>query len=134
MSNSVTPRTTGWQIFPVLHYLPRFAKLMFFELVMPSNHLILCYPLLLLPSVFPSIMVFSNKSSLYIRLAKVWSFSFTSILQSLVSDKLEWEKFRFFLPHYVAYGILFSRQGIEPGPHWTAREFPNLEFKLKLLL
>ena len=48
---------------------------MFFELVMPTNHLILCYPLLLLPSVFPSIRVFSSKSALHIRWPKYWSFS-----------------------------------------------------------
>ena len=51
-------------------------KLMFIELVMPSNHLILCHPLLLLPSIFPSIRVFSNESVLRIRWPKYWSFSF----------------------------------------------------------
>ena len=49
---------------------------MFIELVMPSNHLILCHPLLLLPSIFPSIRVFSNESVLRIRWPKYWSFSF----------------------------------------------------------
>ena len=51
-------------------------KLMSIELVMPSNHLILCHPLLLLPSIFPSIRVFSNESVLCIRWPKYWSFSF----------------------------------------------------------
>ena len=46
------------------------------ELVMPSNNLILCHPLLLLPSIFPSIRVFSNESALHIRWPKYWSFSF----------------------------------------------------------
>ena len=49
---------------------------MSFESVMPSNHLILCHPLLLLPSIFPSIRVFSNESALHIRWPKYWSFSF----------------------------------------------------------
>ena len=49
---------------------------MFIELVMPSNHLILCHPLLLLPSIFPSIRVFSNESTLCMRWPKYWSFSF----------------------------------------------------------
>ena len=49
-------------------------KLMFIESVMPSNHLILCHPLLLLPSIFPSIRVFSSKSALNIRWPKYWSF------------------------------------------------------------
>ena len=51
-------------------------KLMSIESVMPSNHLILCCPLLLLPSIFPSIRVFSNESALYMRWPKYWSFSF----------------------------------------------------------
>ena len=64
------------------------------ELVMPSNHLILCCPLLLLPSVFPSIRVFSNKSVLHIRWPKYWSFSF-SISPSnehsgLISFRMDW--------------------------------------------
>ena len=52
-------------------------KLMFIKLVMPSNHLILCHPLLLLPCIFPSIRVFSNESVLHIRWAKYWGFSFS---------------------------------------------------------
>ena len=52
-------------------------KLMWIELVMPSNHLILCNPFLLLPSIFPSIRVFSNGSALCIRWSKYWSFSFS---------------------------------------------------------
>ena len=61
--------------FPVHHYLPEFAQLMSIELVMPFNHLILCCPLLLLPSIFPSIRAFSNESALHIRWPKYWSFS-----------------------------------------------------------
>ena len=52
--------------FPVLHQLPSLLKLIFIESVMPSHHLILCHPLLLLPSIFPSIRVFSNESVLHI--------------------------------------------------------------------
>ena len=52
-------------------------KLMYIESVMPSKHLIVCYPLLLLPSIFPSIRGFSNKSVLHIRWPKYWSFSFS---------------------------------------------------------
>ena len=55
----------------------RLLKLMSIESVMPSNHLILCHPLLLLTSIFPSIRVFSNESALYIRQPKYWSFSFS---------------------------------------------------------
>ena len=80
--------------FPVLHYLPSLLKLMSTESVMPSNHLTLCFPLLLLPSVFPSIRVFSNESALHIREPKYWSFSF-SISPSnehsgLISFRIDW--------------------------------------------
>ena len=61
---------------PVYHLLPSLPKLMSIELVVPSNHLILCRPLLLLPSIFPSIRVFSNESVLCIRWPKYQSFSF----------------------------------------------------------
>ena len=63
--------------FPVYHRLPELAQLMSIESVMPSNHFILCCPLLHLPSVFPSIRVFSNESVLHIRCPKYWSFSFS---------------------------------------------------------
>ena len=63
-------------------------------LVMPSNHLILCHPLRLLPSIFPSIRVFSNESALHIRWPKYWSFSFNSFnLQNypgLISFRMDW--------------------------------------------
>ena len=64
------------------------------ELVMPSNHLILCCPLLLLPSIFPSIRVFSNESALHIRWPKHWSFSFnispTNEHPGLISFRMDW--------------------------------------------
>ena len=69
-------------------------KLMSIELVMPSNHLTLCYPLLLLPSVFPSIRVFSSKSVLCIRWPKYWGFSFnispSNEYSGLISFRMDW--------------------------------------------
>ena len=62
---------------PVHHNSQSLPKLMYIELVMPSNHLILCLPLLLPPSVFPSIRVFSNELVLWIRWPKYWIFSFS---------------------------------------------------------
>ena len=62
---------------PVHHNPQSLLKLMSIKLVMPSNHLILCHPLLLPPSIFPSIRVFSNESLLCIRWLKYWSFSFS---------------------------------------------------------
>ena len=61
---------------PVHHQLPESTQTMSIESRMPSNHLILCRPLLLLPSIFPSIRVFSNESALHMRWPKYWSFSF----------------------------------------------------------
>ena len=69
-------------------------KLMFIESVMPSNHLILCHPLLLLPSIFPSIRVFSNESAPHIRWPKYWSFSFNTSPSNehpgLISFRMHW--------------------------------------------
>ena len=69
-------------------------KPMSIESVMPSNHLILCYPLLLLPSIFPSIRDFSNESALRIRWPKYWSFSFnispTNEHPELISFRMDW--------------------------------------------
>ena len=71
-----TPWTAARQASQSIANSWSLLKLMCIELVMPSNHLILCHPLLLLPSTFPSIRVFSNESVLCIRWPKYWSFSF----------------------------------------------------------
>ena len=80
--------------FPLHHQLPELLKLMSMEPVIPCNHLILCHPLLLLPSVFPSINVFSNDSTLHIRLPKYWSFSFNISPYNehswLISFRMDW--------------------------------------------
>ena len=73
---------------PVHYQLPEFTQLMSIESVMPSNHLILCHPLLLLPSVFPSIRVFSNESVLHIRWPKYSRFSFNIILSNEYSEPI----------------------------------------------
>ena len=76
------------------HQFLSLLKLMSIVLVMPSNHLILCRPLLLLPSVFPSIRVFSNESVLRIMWPKYWSFSFSispsSEYSELISFRIDW--------------------------------------------
>ena len=74
LCNPVDCSTSG---FPVHHQLPELAQIHVYKSVMPSNCLILCHPLLLLPSIFPSIRVFSNELVLCIRWAKYWSFSFS---------------------------------------------------------
>ena len=79
---------------PVHHQLLEFTQLMSIELVMPSNHLILCHPLLLLPSIFPSLRVFSNESALRIRWPKYWSFSFnispSNEHPGMISFRMDW--------------------------------------------
>ena len=71
-----TPRTAACQASLSITYSQSSPKSMSIESVMPSNHLILCCPLLLLPSIFPSTRVFSNESALRIGWPKYWSFSF----------------------------------------------------------
>ena len=79
---------------PVHHQLPELLKLRSIESVIPSNHLILCHPLLLLPSIFPSIRVFSSESALLIRWPKYWSFSFSispsNEYSGLISFRMDW--------------------------------------------
>ena len=75
MSNSLQPLDCSMPGFPVNHQSQSLLKLMSIESVMPSNHLILCCPLLLLLSIFPSFRVFSKESVLHIRWPKYWSFS-----------------------------------------------------------
>ena len=91
LSNSMDWSTPG---FPVHHRLPDFTHFMSMESVIPSNHLILCRPLLLLPSIPPSIRVFSNELVLCIRWPKYWSFSFiispSSEQSGLISFKMDW--------------------------------------------
>ena len=90
------PVTNSWSLL----------RLMSIESVMPSNHLILCLPLLLLPSIFPSIRVLSNESALHIRLPKYWSFSFivspSDDYSGLISFRMDW------LDLFVVQGTLES--------------------------
>ena len=89
-----------------------FLKLMSIESVMSSNHLIFCWPLLLLPSIFPSIRVFSNESALHIRWPKYWSFSFSI---SLSNEYLGMISFRIHWLDLAVQGILKS------SPHYSSK-------------
>ena len=90
----VTPWTTAHQASPSINNSQSLFKLISIESVMPSNHLILCRPLLLLPSIFPSIRVFSYESILHIRWPKYWSFNFSISPSSehpgLNSFRMDW--------------------------------------------
>ena len=82
-----TPWTIGHQASLSINNSQNLLKLMLIESVMPSNYLILCRPLLLLPSVFPSIRVFSSESVLSIRWPKYWSFIFSINLPMNIQDR-----------------------------------------------
>ena len=90
----VIPFTAACQGFLSFTISLSLLKLMSIEWVMPSSHLILCHPLLLLPSIFPSIRVFSNRSALHIRWPKYWSFSFSispsNDYSRLISFRIDW--------------------------------------------
>ena len=73
---------------PVHHQLPELTEPMSIELVMPSNHLIFCHPLHLLPSIFPSIRVFSNQLVLRMRWPKYWSFRNTVLVSAIYQHEL----------------------------------------------
>ena len=95
MSDSLTsPWTTAFQASLSITNYKSSLKLMSIKSVMPSNHLILCRSLLLLPSIFPSITVFSNESALHIKWPKYWSFSFSispsSEYSGLISFRMDW--------------------------------------------
>ena len=94
MFDSVTPQTAACQASLSIINSQSLLKLMFIESVIPSNHLILCHPLLLLPSIFPSIRVFSKESVLHIRWPKGWSFSFSispsNEYSGLISFRMDW--------------------------------------------
>ena len=90
----VTPWTTAYQASLSITNFWSLLKLMCIESVMPSNHLIACHPLLLLPSIFPSIKVFYNELVLHIRWPKYWNFSFSinssNEYSELISFRIDW--------------------------------------------
>ena len=90
----VTPWTTACQASLSITHSQSLLKLISIESVTPSKHLILCHPLLLLPSIFPSIRVFSNESALHIRWPKYWSLSFSispsNVYSGLISFRMDW--------------------------------------------
>ena len=94
LSDSVTPWTEACQVSLSFSNSRSLLRLTSIESVMPFNHLILCCPLLLLPSLFPNIRVFSNESVLHIRWPKYWNFSFSispsNEYSGLVSFRMKW--------------------------------------------
>ena len=107
LCNPIECSTPG---FPVLHHLPELAQTHVHQVVMPSNHLILCCPLLLLPSIYPNIRDFLNELALHIRWPKYWSFSFSispsNEYSGLISFRMDLDllavqgTLKSFLPHH----------------------------------
>ena len=104
VSNSVTPWTTAHQASLSTTNSWSLLKLMSPESVIPSNHLTLCHPPLLLPSIFPSIKVFSNESVLHSRWPKYWNFSISlsNKYSGLISFRIDW------FDHRLVQGTLQS--------------------------
>ena len=94
VSDSLDPMNRSTPGLPVHHQLPEFTQPHIHESVMPSSHLILCRPLLLLPSIPSSIRIFSNESALRMRWLKYWRFSFSispsKEHQGLISFRMDW--------------------------------------------
>ena len=115
----VTPWTAAHQAFLSITNSQSSLKLKSIESVMPSNHLILCRPLFLLPSVFPSIRVFSNESVVHIRWPKYWSYSFSispsNEYSGLISLRIDWfdhfavqRTLKSLLQHHISKASVFS--------------------------
>ena len=125
----VTPWTAGHQASLSITNSWSLLKLMSIESVMPSNCLILCHPLLLLPSIFPNIRVFLNESALYNRWQKYWSFSFTNSSSSkysgLISFRIGW------FDLLAVQGTLKSLQKLHS--FWSINSFCSTFFMGQLL-
>ena len=110
---SATPWTAACQAPLSITNSQSLLKLMSIESVMTCNHLILCCPFLLLPSIFPSIRVFSNKSVLYIRWPKYWSFSFT------ISPSIEYSGL--ISLQSKGFSRIFSNTTVQKHPFFSAQ-------------
>ena len=119
----VTPWTAARQASLSITNSQSLLKLMTIESVMPSNHLILCHPLLLPPSIFPSIRVFSNESVLHIRWPNYWSFSFSispsNAYSGLVYFRIDW------------FDLLADWSNCQhPLDHWKSKRVPETHLLL----
>ena len=121
---------------PVHHQLPGLPRLTSVESVMPSNHLILCHPLLLLPSILPSIKVFSNELVLCIRWPKDWSFSFSispsNEYSGLISFKIGWldllavqGTLKSLHQHHSSKALCLVSHSIQVGPQYILVGWPS---------
>ena len=146
----MTPWTAACQASLPFTISQSLLKLMSIESVMPSNHLIICRPLLLLPSAFPSIRVFSSELALHIRWPKYWSFSFSispsSDYSGLISFSIDWfdlpavqGTFKSLLQHHNLKASIFQHSAffIVQLPHlydyWKTHSFDYRTFVGKVM-
>ena len=119
-----TPWTAAHQASLSITNSQSLLKLMSIKLVMPSNHLILCHPFLLLPPIFPSIRVFSNESVLHIRWPEYWSFSFnispSNEHSELISFRMDW------MDLLAVQGTLSQKSS--PTPQFKSTNYSTLSF------
>ena len=142
----VTPWTATCQASLSITNSWSLLKLMSIESLMPSNHLILCHPLLLLPSIFPSIKVFSNESVLCIRWPKYWNFTFnissSNEYSGLIASRIDWldllavqGTLKSLLQHHSSKASILQRLAFFMGP--TLRHYywknHSLSYQLKIL-
>ena len=118
----MTPWTARHASLSITNSL-RLLRLMSIKLVMPSNHLILCHPLALLPSIFPSIRVFSNELVLHIRWPKYWSFSFIISPSNEYSGLISFKVDRFDLAVQETLKSLLQHQNSKASIHYHSAVF-----------
>ena len=148
-----TPWTTARQASLSITNSQSLPKLMSIKSVMPSNHLILCHPLLLLPSIFPSIRVFSDESALHIRWPKYWSFSFNISPSNehprLISFRMDWldllavqGTLKSLLQRLCVHVLfakrksfcMWSKTWAEPLGRWAGRELTEATMRQRAIL
>ena len=117
----VTPWTAACQVSLSFTVSLNLLKLMSTESVMPSNHLILCRPLLLLPSIFPSIRVFSNELALRFRWPKYWSFSFNIVLPVNIQDSFPLGLTGLISLQFKGLSRVFSNTTVQKYPFFSAQ-------------
>ena len=125
----VTPWTAACQASLSITNSRSLLKLMSIESVMPSNHLILCHPLLLLPSIFPSIRVFSNESAFCTRWPKYWSFSF-----NISPSNEHWRLISFRMDWLDLFAVQGNSQESSPTPQFKSINSSALSFLYSAVL
>ena len=121
--HAMNPRTPGLPVYLSITNSRSSLRLMSIESVMPSSHLNLCHPLLLLPPIPPSIRVFSNESTLRMRCPKYWSFSFSIIpskeIPGLISFRMDWLD----LLAFQGLSRVFSKTTVEKHQFFSSQPF-----------